>query len=88
MRAGALAHGAALPSPVLPSTPGIAAAGAFRTAAQKRYSPPTHVAGPGLPLTSRPGGRCDAIDREVLIGHEGLPPIPGLSIYRLTAQSW
>lgn len=67
----------------LPGSPplGNAAAGVYLTAAQKRCVLPTHVAGLGLPLTSRPGGKCDAIGWEVLIGHEGLPQTRGLSIY-------
>lgn len=70
------------PCPALhPWGVGSAAAGVYLTAAQKRCVLPTHVAGLGVPLTSHPGGRCDAIDREVLIGHKGLPQTRGLSIY-------
>lgn len=56
-----------VPHPWGPMLPGVS-----RTAAQKGYTYPTHVAGLGLPLTSHPGGRCDAIEWEALIGHRGL----------------
>lgn len=56
-----------VPHPWGPLLPGVS-----RTAAQKGCTYPTHVAGLGLPLTSHPGGRCDAIDWEALIGHRGL----------------
>lgn len=50
------------------------AAGVSGTAAQKGYTPSVHLAGPGLPLMSHPGRKCDAIDLEILMGHRGLPP--------------
>lgn len=55
------------PHPWGPLLPGVS-----RTAAQKGCTSTTHVAGLGLPLTSHPGGRCDAIEREALIGYRGL----------------
>lgn len=69
----------------LPPAWGPLQPGVSRAAAQNLCTP-THVAGLGLPLTSHPGGRCDAIDREALIGYKGLPRPGSLSIYRLSAQ--
>lgn len=79
-------------APAAPSCPvhgpwGAWLPGVSGAAALKRYTPPTHVSGLGLPVTSHPWGRCDVIDLEALIGHEGLPRTGGLSIYTLSAQS-